>query len=369
MEVPKPDPKRSRRPIPALDPPQLAAIKPRRLSERLKTAIQLAGGEVLPNVPKKWENLYWADNPSSAPAVVPNFDVVVLPRQKALKLTCADEAYYDAVDQYLRIDESCVIATRTRKGLEIIGVYVTDDSSLDEVAELREPALAAARAHLRPRDSFASTGRSFDRKESNSTIVKEMQGTIWNDGLQSYMTLCPKFQGRLFVDYYRRRSDMTDQAASDFARIFVAMYGLEKAVVPAVANFRLKLVDAVGFPEAIPGVPRELLPATCVGISHDFATKTHNDSCVKGMCETIYWPNRDLSATFAITTVRVCLDIGRRPTLLFMKGNEMHGTAPSREPNGSVGCVLISKSRELIGKQHYCQGSDRDLATRAIMPA
>ena len=170
-----------------------------------------------------------------------------------------------------------------------------------------------------------------------------MRGVIWNDGLQTYTSATPGWQGRYFTQFFRRRPG---SSVGVFALPFVGMYAVERAVVPAVAELRLRLSRRARLPCALPGVPCETMPATQVGISRDFSVRTHADSCISGVTETIFWANRARSGLrFAVTSVELQFDIGRQECVLFRRGNEMHGTVPG--PPGSCGLVLISKRNTL----------------------
>ena len=143
--------------------------------------------------------------------------------------------------------------------------------------------------------------------------------------------------------------------SSRFCLPYVGMYAAECSIVPAVADRRQKLHSAAILPSAFPGLPAELMPATQVGISLDFSTTTHADSCIKGVTESIMWANTGIrGARFAITSIRTAFDIGQQPCMLFLKGNEMHGTVPGTK---GIGLVLISKRNSLY---HYRPGSYTD---------
>ena len=147
---------------------------------------------------------------------------------------------------------------------------------------------------------------------------------------------------------------------TEFALPYVSMYAVEEAVVPAVADARKKLLTTAKLPCAFPGIPCSLMPATQVGISEHFSVRTHADSCISAVTETIFWANRGVrGARFAVTSLEIVFDIGTRPCILFQKGNEMHGTVPG--PRGSCGLVLISKRNTL---QQFERGGFTDLTSR-----
>ena len=147
----------------------------------------------------------------------------------------------------------------------------------------------------------------------------------------------------MFTKYMRRRptSDLTF-----FALPYVSMYALEQSVVPNIARARLQHARHSQLPPAFPGIPVALMPATQVGISVDFGVKTHADSCIDDVTETIFWGNYSISkCRFTVTSFRLTFDIGFEPCMLFQKGNEVHGTVPGCR--GSVGLVLISKKNTI----------------------
>lgn len=297
-----------------------------------------------------YPTLYWEKNDSTCPHV--NFDkypldVVVVSRVRKPRQFFADDPEYAAVAQtYPLITGSCVVCDA--KG-SIMNVYLTaaELPSLDAVATQAREALACAKTDLKPRHSFAVGGDYSHRDPEYGTKMKNMQlrmnGTIWNDGLQTYTSATPGWGGKYFTQYFRRRpgTDLTT-----FAIPYVGMYAVEEDAVPAIADARRRLHAARELPSAFPGLPAEWMPATQVGISEHFSVKTHGDSCISAVTETIFWANRDIAnARFAVTSLEIAFDIGTRPCILFQKGNEMHGTVPG--PQGSCGLVLISKRNTL----------------------
>lgn len=356
---------------------------PIRLSSRidhLKGTDVIRGGSDEANA--IYPRLFWEKNETSSHLPVdykrlPLDLLIVKRRAGAPSFFVDDPAYKKTVAKYRLLDASCIVCTpktnRTtkEKGYSIICVFVTE-VTVPSFARLHDDARRAqdeARENLKPRHSFAVGGdyaRDPDYKDKRANVMQErMNGTIWNDGLQTWTTATPGWQGMYFTQYFRRRPGTSPV---EFAHPYVGMYATERLVVPAVARLRLKMsqrrddrATKVGpLPSAFKALPLKWMPATQVGISDNFSVKTHNDSCIAGVTESIFWANRNLKRLrFAVTSCDVMFDIGKQPCLLFMKGNEMHGTVPGG--TGSCGLVLISKRNTL---QQFEQGAYTDL-TRA----
>ncbi len=306
-----------------------------------------------------YPTLHWEKNDSAHPhlnwTAFP-LDILVVERVKAPAQFFVDDPDYPRVAHtYHLIRGSCVVCDRAGS---IMNVFLTsaDVPSLEAVATQARSALACARDDLKPRTSFA-VGGDYTRdplyRKKMANMQMRMTGTIWNDGLQTYTVPSAAWGGMYFTQYFRRRpgSDLTR-----FALPYVGIYNVEAAVVPAIADARRTLLTSARLPCAFPGLPCHLMPATQVGISEDFSVKTHADSCISAVTETIFWANRGVrGARFAVTSLEICFDIGTRPCILFQKGNEMHGTVPG--PRGSCGLVLISKRNTL---QQFERGAYTD---------
>ena len=81
---------------------------------------------------------------------------------------------------------------------------------------------------------------------------------------------------------------------------------------------------------------------------------------MKGVTETIVCANSHVrGARFAIKSTETVFDIGKQPCILFLKGNEMHGTVTTTT---GVGMVLISKQQTLCQYERgaYTNRTDRD---------
>lgn len=296
-----------------------------------------------------YRRLHWEGNDSSPEAVNTRrfpLDILVVKRVRpAESFMVNDPGYARVTSTYRRISSSCIVCDEAGS---IVCVFVTSDAlpALNSLSTQARTAQQDAAEHLIARHSFAVGGdyaRDPEYREKVKNMQVRMKGTIWNDGLQTYTSATPGWQGKYFTQYFRRRP------ASDpvpFALPYVGMYAVEKLVVPAIAEERLRLCEASRLPPALSGVPCALMPATQVGISRDFSVRTHADSCVSGVTETIFWANRSLpNLRFAVTSVQLQFDIGKKECILFQKGNEMHGTVPGGL--GSCGLVLISKRNTL----------------------
>ena len=311
-----------------------------------------------------YPTLHWDRNESRQPML--NFreyplDVLVVSSRvaKPASFFVDDPAYARTAHTYPLVSRSCVVCDE-RGG--ILDIYLTsaEVASLNTISTQARAALEEAKCDLKPRSSFAVGGDYGHRDPEYATKMKNMQmrmlGTIYNDGLQTYTIPNRHWGGMYFTQYFKRRpgSDLTR-----FALPYASMYATERAVSPAIADARLSLLRDAELPCAFPGVPCELMPATQVGISEHFSVRTHADSCISSVTETIFWANRGVrGARFAVTSIELAFDIGTRPCMLLQKGNEMHGTVPG--PQGSCGLVLISKRNTLQQYQrgHYTDRTD-----------
>lgn len=306
-----------------------------------------------------YQKLYWDTNDGTEmPVDVGRFplDVVVATRvKKPAEFFVNDPEYQRVTKTYKLIRNSCIVCDERGS---IMAVYVTATAipELDRVARQARAALEEAKTDLKPRHSFAVGGdytRDADYRDKMKNMQLRMEGTIWNDGLQTFTAPNKRWGGLYFTQYFKRRpeSDLTR-----FALPYTGMYAVERAVVPAIAQQRLRLIAETRLPCALPGVPCSIMPATQVGISENFAVKTHADSCVNCVTESIFWANHGIrNARFAVTSLEIAFNIGAQPCMLFQKGNEMHGTVPGAR--GSCGLVLISKRNTL---QQFERGAYTD---------
>ena len=297
--------------------------------------------------------LVWEKNESRKPHLnwtdFPLDILVVTKHAHPSQFFVNDPEYARTAHTYRLIRGSCVVCVQVSETVySIMNVFLTSAEVpvLERISKQARAALECAKRDLKPRHSFAVGGdytRDPDYREKVANMQTRMAGTIWNDGLQTYTAPTRDWGGMYFTQYFRRRpaSDMTC-----FVQPYVNMYSVERAVVPAIADARRQLLSDAKLPCAFPGIPCDAMPATQVGISEHFSVKTHADSCISSVTETILWANHNVrGARFAVTSLKIAFDIGTRPCILFQKGNEMHGTVPGTQ--GSCGLVLISKRNTL----------------------
>jgi len=294
-----------------------------------------------------YPRLYWKNNNSKCmPFDWKTFplDIIVVEKTPPDRFDLRDSKKYVSVtNKYRLIETSCVVCEHD---FSIICVFVTCKAlpSLNELSSQARIAQEEARKDLKPRHSFAvggnyTTDPEYKHKVRNA-LTERMAGTIWNDGLQTYTSATPGWQGKYFTQYFKRKPSSN---IVKFALPFVGMYAVESVVVPAIAEERYRLHRKSQLPSALSGVPSYWMPATQVGISSDFSVKTHADSCIAGVTETIFWANQSLeNLRFAVTTAKMQFDIGARPCVLFQRGSDEHGTVPT-SGRGSCGLVLITK--------------------------
>lgn len=296
-----------------------------------------------------YKKLHWEGNTSYKAAVntkVFPLDILIVERVKpAESFFVNDPRYARVTSTYRLISSSCIVCDNTGS---IICVFVTRKAlpTLQHLSVQARIAQQNAVDNLVARHSFAVGGdyaRDPEYRDKVQNMQVRMKGTIWNDGLQTYTSATPGWQGKYFTQYFRRRPESN---IVPFALPYVGMYAAEKLVVPSIGEERLRLCTESKLPCALAGVGCDLMPATQVGISQDFSVRTHADSCVSGVTETIFWANKNLpNLRFAVTSVKIQFDIGKQECILFQKGNEMHGTVPGG--SGSCGLVLISKRNTL----------------------
>ena len=318
-----------------------------------------------PEAVEIYKKLYWEKNDSDHPHL--NWeefplDILVVNRvKKPAQFFVDDPQYQEVTKMYKLINTSCVVCNP--KG-SIMCVFITANAlpSLNQLATQARTALEEAKRDLKPRHSFGVGGdyaRDPDYSEKIKTCMKtRMLGTIWNDGLQTYTSATPGWQGMYFTQYFRR---LPGSNPTLFSLPYVGIYAVEQTVVPAVADARLTMLRDAKLPSAFVGIPGDLMPATQVGMSEHFSVKTHGDSCISAVTETIFWANHNVkNGRFAVTSIEIAFDIGTRPCVLFQKGNEAHGTVPGT--HGSCGLVLISKRNTL---QQYRNDAYTDRTTQS----
>jgi hypothetical protein len=292
---------------------------------------------------KEWyAKMFWDTNDDQGlPVDVSLYplDVVIASRVKAPQRFFVNDPEYQATAKtYKLIRNSCIVCDE--KG-SIMAVFVTASAipEMHTVAEQGRIALMDAKGDLKPKISFTKGGQYMTYKDDLEKNNLRMEGSLWNDGLQTYTRPSKVWGGMFFTQYHKRRpkSDMTN-----FVLPYTGMYAIESAVVPAIARQRLRIISESKLPSAFPGVPHAMMPATQVGISENFSVMTHSDSCSSCVTESIFWANHNVrNGRFAVTSLEIAFDIGSQPCMLFQKGNEMHGTVPGA--HGSCGLVLISK--------------------------
>ena len=302
---------------------------------------------------REWySKMYWDTNDNASPPVdVTRYplDVIIVSRvKKPADFFANDPNYETTVKTYRLIRGSCIVCDETGS---IMSVFVTATAipEMHTVARQARVALEEAKRDLKARASFALGGdyQRFGQKEyreKRKTMNSRTEGTIWSDGLQTYTIPRKAWGGMYFTQYFKRQPGSD---ATKFVLPYTSMYAIESAVVPSIARQRLQLLSDSKLPCAFPGIPCSMMPATQVGISEHFAVKTHADSCVHCVTESIFWANHNVrNGRFAVTSLEIAFDIGTQPVMLFQKGNEMHGTVPGAR--GSCGLVLISKRNTLL---------------------
>lgn len=308
-----------------------------------------------------YKNMVWEghDNSNNLPPV--NYsklplDILIvqrIPRASAPEYNTGDPKYVDETSKYTLIHDSVIVVTpltSDNKSFGIICVWVNEKSMpiLGDIKPVARRALESAELRLKSRTHFAT---NYHRNQGSNyrptQSPKDMFcGKIYNDGLVTYGIPNRKYGGVEWQTYAKRDPASTDEDIVSFASPYVMMTATECTMVPQIAKSRLLSAQKSQIPGAFRGLPLNLCSATQVGVSKGFGVKTHADSCVKNVTESIYWANRGLkNHRFAVTSCNICVDIGLRPGILFMKGDEMHGTVPPPVNSTSCGLVLISKRR------------------------
>jgi hypothetical protein len=319
-----------------------------------------------------YKNMIWEGHDKSNNLPPVNYsklplDILVVPRilrASAPEYGTSDPKYRSETNKYTLIRDSTIVVTPlANKLFGIICVWVNEKAMpiLGDARSVARGALQNAELRLKSRTHFATNyQRSQGTNYRPTQDPKDMFcGKLYNDGLVTYGIPNRKYGGVEWQTYAKRDPASTDDDIVKFASPYVMMTATECNAVPQIAKNRLLSAQKAGIPGPFRGLPLPLCAATQVGVSKGFGVKTHADSCVKNVTESIYWANRGLTNhRFAVTSCNICIDIGLRPGILFMKGDEMHGTVPP--PNGSASCglVLISKRRCL---QSFKRGHFSDM--------
>jgi hypothetical protein len=147
------------------------------------------------------------------------------------------------------------------------------------------------------------------------------------------------------------------------ARLYCGMSCLEAEHVPVISDYRNALSKRVtGFQGIFPGIGKHLCPASSIGASQGYVCDAHNDSCIKGLTESIFWTAPKGSRlpdgeqwTFANVEAGLLFDLqdGARSggSCIYIPGSVMHNSMPTRceghTMHAGMGFVLVTKNSAL----------------------
>ena len=389
VTIPSVEPSRRRRRLSVDSVKKLNELFKKSMSSPLKSYISespsicpgqrwIAGGS--PEAHNIYKNAIWEGHDKSNNLPPVNFlklplDILIvtrIPRASSPEYSTSDPEYRSKSNRYTLIRDSTIVVTPLENKLfGIICVWVNEKSMpmLGNAKAVARRALKNAELRLKSRTHFATNYQRSDGTNYRPTQDPSDMfcGKIYNDGLVTYGIPNRKYGGVEWQTYAKRDPESTDDDIVTFASPYVMMTAAEYNAVPQIAKNRLLSAQKARIPGPFRGLPLSLCAATQVGVSIGFGVKTHADSCVKNVTESIYWANRGLkNHRFAVTSCNICIDIGLRPGILFMKGDERHGTVPPPPGSTSCGLCLISKGRCL---QSFKRGHFSDMTRLELDPA
>jgi hypothetical protein len=182
-------------------------------------------------------------------------------------------------------------------------------------------------------------------------------------GMQRYFRTFKDIKGGNTIAYYPLSASgrLDAQWLEKMARLYTLLYALEKRYCPRSAAYRLFVAQRARFCGALPGMPLEMFPPTCMGSSINFASSLHADSSISGTLEAIIWSPPPATSNkkqrFVNAFAGRYFDLNRH-ALLFQVGTDYHGTVPTGE-HGGCGFVNLSKSNLVadtpLSKEFYRQ--------------
>jgi len=344
-------------------------LDPKRKRKPIKPSIIKRVYKELNKIPKirykkkKYENIYWGDNPYTDDCLtidLPHIEldsITPVPRDFINTVVFYDEK--DIKREGIKyVEDSCLISY---KG-EIMCVYITekDDKAITKATE-RIATLVDKMDKYYPvkQDTFYSafkltkTGASKEDKaaaaklKKDATAVAKYTGKNWMDGMIRYFLGAKNKQGGTIISYQPRavEAEDDDEFMFDLVYTYCALYELEKRYAPAIAKYRLELATDANYVGAFPGVPLSRHCATGMGASLDFASAIHNDSGISGLSETIIWnlPEEGMKQYFISPTIKLVFDLSKYKALIFQPPKIPHSTVSTGAHRG-VGLVNITKA-------------------------
>jgi hypothetical protein len=123
---------------------------------------------------------------------------------------------------------------------------------------------------------------------------------------------------------------------------------VERKIAP-----RLSLLRSLAMhphPGLLPGIPRDEVPASSMGVSKGYASPIHNDVGYGGLTETISWNTesvpRNSGLGFAIWSCQVVFDLcASSSNFVMVPSGLFHGTCPTEVKHGAIGFATITSGR------------------------
>jgi hypothetical protein len=331
--------------------------------------------ERMPYKKKKYEDLFWGENPNKEDTLVIDLPVIDIEDMTYKVDFLKKPVYYDEArirkEGIKYVNKSCVI---THKG-EIVLVYITEeyDEAITKATEMFKVLGEGMEKYYPVKDHtfytpFLLTERDATRKEKkDATKWKRDQakedrytGKNWMDGMIRYFLGLKDKKGGTMISYQPRKVEADDDDEFIYALVYsyCALYSLEKRYAPAVAKYRLDLAKDAGFVGAFPNVPLERHCATGVGGSYDFSSSLHNDSGMSGLTETIAWLKckEGEHQLFVSPAIKLVFDLSKKNAIILQPPKIPHGTVSTGNHNG-YGFVNITKanlvSKSDITREYY----------------
>lgn len=297
--------------------------------------------EKIPFKKKTYEDLFWGENPYNGKLPSLTIDLPIIDIKKLNIRDVRTKAIFETPEslrkkKYTKINKSCIITHNN----EIIMVYVRgkDDKAIYKATKHFKE-LGEQMMKYYPEKAHTFYSGLFNKQD------KESRYYGWNalDGFIRYLS--SKYGNNIFTFHPRNAEAQFDlKFLYNLMYSYSAIYALEKRWAPAIAQYRLDKAKKVNKVSSIPPLPLEILPATSLGVSLNFASSLHDDSGVQGITETIAWEKveKGKESYFVNDEAKMYFDIGSDNCFILIPPKIAHGTVNTGEHNG-LGFVIITK--------------------------
>lgn len=285
---------------------------------------------------------YWKDNPASGIPINVDLPILVIDKENEIDLKKVPRPR-KIPKKFINVHEGCIVVNKEGR---ILSVFMTEkeDPNIAKLNRFTEELCVLMDVYYPEKvHTFYFASSIFKPKKKNP---QEYYGKNWVDGLIKYLH---GPIGKGVVTYKNRKPEANDDNNFLFilSYLFAGLYELERQHIPQVGNYRKFIAKDIKYPGCIPGLPIDLLPATTIGGSTNFASRYHNDSTIKGITETIIWipPKKGFKQVFVNYTAGVNFHL-QTNCIMYIPGNIVHGTADTGK-HGGCGFVNITK-RNLV---------------------